>query len=235
MLFGLVLSSALVGALTSASATASAASAWTPPINTGASSSVAFDWLLAIMVFVTSHAFLMLFAGFLGPMLFGKIKVRWKALLVVVLIANLILGSDLKVILLHQFGVAAAATITAAHQTGNLYNDHDVVAYDVLIRSPDHGTLASSFEDDDFNVYPWHNATAYPGRGDVFTVRYLPHFTSDFAILADDGSPWATALRCVSVQQDVVQAEGRAGFSNSAADQVAFAATKRRAATMGCA
>ena len=64
-----------------------------------------------------------------------------------------------------------------------------MIGYDVLIRTADGRTFDSSFEDDDFNVYPHHNATAYPGEGDEFTVRYLQRLPADFIILGEDDSP----------------------------------------------
>lgn len=70
-------------------------------------------------------------------------------------------------------------------------NDHNVRGYDGLIKKLDGTVVQAGFEDDDFNVYPSHNETIYPGGGDQFNVRYLEHFPQDFVILSEHGSPWA--------------------------------------------
>jgi hypothetical protein len=41
-----------------------------------------------------------------------------------------------------------------------------------LEHTADGKIIETNFEQDDFNVYPPHNATTYPGQGAEFTVRY---------------------------------------------------------------
>ena len=91
----------------------------------------------------------------------------------------------------------------------------------MLVRPPTGSTISTGFEDDDFNVYPPRNATSYPGQGDVFTVRYLPGYAGDFAIVSDDNSPWALGLRCAGLGVTLSQTRARAVFSRSASDQAA--------------
>ena len=220
---------------------------WRPPANPGASASPAGQWLLHLALLVLRHGFLMLFVGILGPVAIGVLLARagrqakprpgpiaWGIPVVAALVANLVFGSALSTRLLHRFGTSAAATVTGSYGTSVQYNNHDVVGHHVMLRGPDGRAVATSFEDDDFNVYPPHNATTYPGTGDVFTVRYLRRFPGDFTILADDDSPWAKRRRCRSLAEAVAQAAQRAVFSRAAADHAAWLAASRGAAAAGC-
>ena len=140
---------------------------------------------------------------------------RWifAPLLIGVAVGNLVIGTWISGILVHMIGAEGQATITGSHGTGTVYNSHHVRAYDVLIRTADGRTVESGFEDDDFNVYPHHNATAYPGEGDEFNVRYLQHYPSDFVILGEDDSPWARGLRCSRLASAREKAERKLRFA----------------------
>lgn len=63
------------------------------------------------------------------------------------------------------------------------------------------------------NVYPPKNATRYPERGDVFTVRYLRSHLDDFVIVNNDGSPWNTRLRCEGLAVAAALADQKASFA----------------------
>jgi hypothetical protein len=73
--------------------------------------------------------------------------------------------------------------------------------------------VETSFEDNDFNVYPSHNATAYPGRGNMFNVRYIRSSPTNFDILGEDGSPWAHGLKCARLASTRSQAESKLEFA----------------------
>jgi hypothetical protein len=128
---------------------------------------------------------------------------------------NVLLGPTLSADLLHRFGATGAATITGAFPTSTQYNNHNVAGYDVLIQGADGKVTKVSFRDDDFNVYPSHNATTYPGPGDRFNVRYLKDYPASFVILADDDSPWARQLRCAPLQSGVAQANQAYEFNRA--------------------
>jgi hypothetical protein len=98
------------------------------------------------------------------------------------------------------------------HQHGIQY--HDVVGYHVLLKAADDKVVETSFEDDDFNIYPSKNAVIYPGVGDHFTVYYLRRFPDDFIIVDDDDSPWATALRCGKLRDAVQEANAKYEFDH---------------------
>ena len=220
---------------------------WRPPTNPGASGSAIGEWLLHLALLVLRHGFAMLFVGIFGPVAIGVLltrttgrptpgpaRIAWGMPVIAALVANLVFGDALATRLLHRFGTAAAATVTGSYGTSVQYNNHDVVGHHIILRGFDGRAVVTSFEDDDFNVYPPHNATTYPGAGDVFTVRYLRRFPGDFTILTEDDSPWAKARRCRSFSAAVAQAAQRAVFSRAAADHAAWLAASRGAAAAGC-
>jgi hypothetical protein len=128
---------------------------------------------------------------------------------------NVFLGTFFAVDLVHAFGQPGQATITGSYDTSTQYNNHNVVGYHVLIATTSGRTVETSFEDDDFIVYPLHNATTYPETGDHFNVRYLSWVPSDFIIIANDDSPWANALRCSDLRGRMSSAENKFNFNNS--------------------
>lgn len=210
---------------------------WTPDANPQALSSALGQWALVPVIFVLRHQFLVIFGGIFGSIAFSvflqsrrqsvaspkgpQLSMVLMPIGIVGLILEMLFGSSLADRLLHRYGTAAAATITDSYGTSVQYNSHDVVGYHVLIRPPRGDTFSTGFEDDDFNVYPPHNATAYPRAGDVFTVRYLPVYRDEFVIISDDGSPWADAVRCAELRRTHAAALSRARFSRNPADLAA--------------
>ena len=90
-----------------------------------------------------------------------------------------------------------------------------MVGYHVLIRTTTGQTIETSFEDDDFNVYPSHNRTDYPQQGDRFNVRYLKHFPGSFIIIANDDSPWAQGMQCGAWKTKLDEARSKFEFDKS--------------------
>ncbi len=131
---------------------------------------------------------------------FTRFAPRWPAFMAAGLIGfmvlNVIFGPATANLLINRFGEAGAAMVTGSFATSSQYNRRDVVGRDVLIRTHEGSNVESRFKTDDFNVDSLGDQVIYPGPGDVFTVRYLPSFPSDFVIRADDGSPWARSLAC---------------------------------------
>jgi hypothetical protein len=72
--------------------------------------------------------------------------------------------------LIHWFGAEGQATITGSFDTGISYNDRRVMGHNVLIKTADARTIETSFDYDDFNVYPPKNGVYYPQEGDAFNV-----------------------------------------------------------------
>ncbi len=153
-----------------------------------------------------------------GLLLFGlrQLGLRPRATLPVAIIGGLLVilfGSNLAVRMVHFVGEKGSATITGTFATSARHNNHNVVGYNVLIRTANGKIVETRFEDDDFNVYPPKNAVTYPDVGDHFTVYYIRQFPQDFIIVDNDDSPWATALRCSTL--DRKREEARENTSSS--------------------
>ena len=184
------------------------------------------DLLLHIVYVLSSWRFGVLFAFLVGPivagLLIGRLLPRgWprrvSGLLAVLLggyaLLNVVFGPDVSTRLVYRFGETGEATITGSYGTSTQYNDRAVVGHRVLLRAADGRTVETSFEDDDFNVYPPRNATIYPGQGDRFTVRYLSRFPQDFVIVSNDDSPWAQSLRCNALMAGMAGARAKYQFA----------------------
>lgn len=162
---------------------------------------------------------------------------RWvlTPLLIGTAVLNLMFGTWVSGLVVYAVGDEGQATITGSYATGTVYNSHRVRGYEVLIRTADGRMIETTFEDDDFNVFPHHNATAYPGKGAEFNVRYLQHYPADFVILAEDGSPWAHDLRCSKLAEARSQAEAKTRFApNVDSYRDAASGAKTAEVTAGC-
>jgi hypothetical protein len=183
------------------------------------------DILWHVIYFVTTRTFLVMFAIFLIlPVLFslsawkGRSRLK-KYYFVIAILAflNVFFGTGVAVRIVHAFGEKGTATITGSYGTSTQYSDHDVVGYHVLLKTADGKVVETSFEDDDFNIYPSKNEVIYPSVGDHFTVYYLRWFPNDFIILDNDDSPWATALRCGRMRDAVREANEKYEFDRGSA------------------
>jgi hypothetical protein len=144
---------------------------------------------------------------------FGRKSRIAMSAIVIYMIANMFFGPTIATNVVHVFGATGRATVTDSYATSTVYNNHHVIGYHILIRTADERTIDTKFEDDDFNVYPHHNAVTYPGVGDKFNVRYLSMFPKDFVIISNDDSPWAVGLRCSELRSRLRQANARYGFA----------------------
>jgi hypothetical protein len=141
----------------------------------------------------------------------------WRPLVMIPLgiilgIGNVLAGPDLAAVLIHSFGMQAQATVTGTYATGSIYNDRQVMGHNVLIRTSDGQNVETSFEDDDFNVYPPANGVTYPQDGDQFNVSHLKGYPADFVIISNDSSPWARSLRCYDLMSARRQADNKRQF-----------------------
>jgi hypothetical protein len=126
---------------------------------------------------------------------------------------NMLFGTVITTNLIYHYGVAGSATVTATSDSGSPSNGRPILDHSVPIRTPDRQVISTSFASDDFNVYPPHNRTTYPGKGEVFTVRYLSHFPRDFVIVSDDGSSWARWMQCRNLRIAVDDARQKRDFA----------------------
>jgi hypothetical protein len=88
--------------------------------------------------------------------------------------------------------------------------------FNVQIKTADCVIVDTTFEDDDFNQYPFSNTFVDPSPGDQFNVRYLPTFPQDFVIITNDDSPWARHLACGRLEQKMFEAERKYQFADRA-------------------
>ena len=214
------------GPLSTATVTA-ADGHWTPPAHPAPAWSVLTDPVVSVIAFLAKYRFFAMPLLVIMPAILlafatsrarragrpAKAQGGWIAFFVVVAVANVVGGTWLTTLLVYHAGVSGSATVTASRNTSTQYNNQNVRAHTVLIRGADGGVTATGFSDDDFNVYPPHNATSYPGKGDTFTVRYLPHAPQTFVIVANDDSPWTHGLRCDGLMRDVGEAGSTAHFA----------------------
>ncbi len=145
-----------------------------------------------------------------------KLGFRLRAYLPVAIIGGLLVvvfGSGLAVRMVHFVGEKGSATITGTFATNVQHNNgHDVVGYNVLIRTAQGKVVETSFESDDFNIYPPKNTITYPNVGDHFTVYYIRQYPQDFIIVDNDDSPWATTLRCLTLDREREEAREKYEF-----------------------
>jgi hypothetical protein len=213
---------------------AAAADAWRPPEHRLAASSARFIPVVHVIWWLTHWRFEFVAVAILSSFLIAGVALQLRRRVILWVIPfivgyaflNLLAGPNLGVGLIYRFGDQAPATITGTFPTSTVYNNQNVVGYHVLIRPADGMVVETTFESDDFNVYPSQNATRYPGSGDVFTVRYLRGHPDDFVIVKDDGSPWSKRLRCEDLAVAAGQADQKAGFAagNASFRQAAQAA-----------
>lgn len=165
----------------------------------------------------------------------------WRPLVMIPLgiilgISNVLLGPDLSAVLIHGFGVQAPATVTGTYATGSNYNDRQVMGHNVLIKTADGSTIETSFEDDDFNVYPPANSVTYPQDGDRFNVSHLKGYPANFVIISNDDSPWSKSLRCYDLLSVLRQADNKRQFApESAPYRKAYEDAEQAAHAAGCA
>ncbi|MGH8781778.1 hypothetical protein [Paraburkholderia sp.] len=222
--------------------TAPAASGWHPAPYVPSAASAALGPVLHVTWTLALWRFYVLPAGVVLVMFCGGLLRRrlghamWVIPLCGALVlANLLVGVDVGVRLIHRFGAQGQATIVGSYGTGTVYNRHRVIGYNVLVRTADGKIVETSFEDDDFNVYPPHTATTYPQQGDEFTVRYLVGFPNDFVIVSNDDSPWAKRLSCSKLARTAVATAQKQQFApDSAAYRDAAVAAEHALRAASC-
>lgn len=155
--------------------------------------------------------------------------------LAVLTFVTIFAGSTLAVRLVYRVGETGQGEVVSAYATSVQYNNHDVRGYRVLLRTRAGQTVASSFEDDDFNVYPPANTVAYPGVGERFTARYLPAYPQDFVIVANDDSLYAHGQQGRALLDSLHAACRTHEFDlANAANKQAYRAFIYRVLTRGC-
>jgi hypothetical protein len=200
------------------------------------------DIIWYFIYFVTMSKTLAIIATIVLPILVSSVFSKRKRFLLVfypvffvLAFLNIFFGSYVGVNVVHAFGEKGSATITGTYGTSTQYNDHQVVGYNVLLKTAGGKVIETRFEDDDFNIYPPENGVIYPDVDDHFTVYYLRWFPTDFVMVDNDDSPWATSLRCRSLQDGVQEANAKYEFDRgSAAYRAAYIAAIDTLLAKGC-
>jgi uncharacterized membrane protein YwzB len=160
-----------------------------------------------------NHRFLLIAAAIIAAFAVPK---KLTAVIWLFVLLNILFGTYISSYVVDNIGVTGPAQITSTYGTSTIYNNRNVIGYNVQIKTADGTIVETSFEDDDFNEVPAANAFVAPSPGDKFNVRYLPSFPQDFVIITNDDSPWARGLACNSLEQKVFEAERKYEFGDRA-------------------
>ncbi|WP_400190168.1 hypothetical protein [Hymenobacter sp. B81] len=180
--------------------------------------------LSLLLHFTTTHRFLLVPLGLV--VLFAaawvlRLDLRGRGRLVllygVLLVLNVFAGPRLNAWFLHRYGIWAEALVTHQEGTYRRYNKHPVLRCWVLLRRPGAGSAQSSFDTDDFNLYPAPpDGYQYPAPGQPFTVRYVPGAEANFVILGDDpASAFVRQQQCTGALQQLSQAARQYQFDSA--------------------
>ncbi len=155
--------------------------------------------------------------------------------LAVLTFLTIFFGSALAVPLVYRAGETGQGEVVSTYATSVQRNHHNVRGHRVLLRTKAGQTVATSFEDDDFNVYPPANAVTYPSVGERFTARYLPAYPQDFIIISNDNSPYAHSLHCAVLLDSLHEARRTHEFDlTNAANKQAYRVLIHRVIAQGC-
>ena len=160
-----------------------------------------------------NHRFLLLVAAVGAVFVVPK---KLTAFIWLFVLLNIFVGAYVSSFVLDTIGVTGRAQVTSTYDTSSMYNNRNVVGFNVQIKTADGVIVDTSFEDDDFNQYPFSNTFVDPSPGDQFNVRYLPTFPKDFVIITNDDSPWARHLACGPLEQKLFAAERKYEFADHA-------------------
>jgi hypothetical protein len=209
------------GTASAAPSPPAAPEAWHPPQRVLPAGSAIFIPVVHAMWRLTHWRFEFVAVAMVFSLVLGGVSAGLRRFIILWLVpivvgyafVNLIDGPDLVVGLIYRFGTPAPATVTGTFPTNDVYNNQDVVGFNVLIDLAGGSVAETSFRNDDFNVYPPRNETRYPDQGDIFTVRYLSGHPDDFIIVRGDGSPWANRLHCEDLETRAGEADQKARFA----------------------
>ncbi|MGI4862606.1 MAG: hypothetical protein ACRYFZ_01695 [Janthinobacterium lividum] len=155
--------------------------------------------------------------------------------LAVLTFLTIFFGSALAVPLVYQAGETGQGEVVNTYATSVQHNHREVRGYRVLLRTRAGQTVVTSFEDEDFNVYPPANAVVYPSIGEKFTARYLPAYPQDFIIISNDDSPYAHGLACATLLDSLHEARRTHEFDlTNAANKQAYRELIHRVIAQSC-
>ena len=104
---------------------------------------------------------------------------------VVTLSLSSFLGHLVTVPLMNAIGIETQGVVLSTYKTGDVYNEREVFAFNVLYQLANGQLIKSQVKTSDFTVYPITNTVRYPGDGMVFKLKYLPRIPRYFVIVSE--------------------------------------------------
>lgn len=104
---------------------------------------------------------------------------------VVTLSLSSFLGHLVTVPLMNAIGIETQGVVLSTYKTGDVYNEREVFAFNVLYQLANGQLIKSQVKTSDFTVYPMTNTVRYPGDGRVFKLKYLPRIPRYFVIVSE--------------------------------------------------
>lgn len=111
---------------------------------------------------------------------------------------NTFLGGRLNALYLDAVGEQAQAVIVEARQTSNLYNDHYVWRYEVVLRTAAGDDVSPALHSHTLSAWPLDGTASIPAPNQPFTVKHVPGFPRNILIPADQ-SPHGIASQRVEM------------------------------------
>lgn len=140
----------------------------------------------------------------------------WSIFLMLLAMLNVFFGSAITNRIINQQGVLGTGVVTHIEGINEIYNDRQVMRYDVLIKTKNDQTIETSFKSSDFNIYPRpENGFSYPQVGVEFTAKYLPKDPRQFIILLNEESDYVEQLECNDLLVEVGTAQQKMNFDKA--------------------
>ncbi|WP_422858305.1 hypothetical protein ACOKFD_12965 [Flagellimonas sp. S174] len=128
---------------------------------------------------------------------------------------------------IYTYGKMGEGMMVDRENTGNLYNEQPIIRYEMLIKAENGEMVETSFESNDFNLYPKPDGSFnYPLNGETFNVRYLDKNPEAFVIVTDDNSRYSKQSKCEKMLRELKNSRNKRGFD---IDNASFKENYRKA------
>ncbi|QNA85935.1 hypothetical protein G4G27_19585 [Sphingomonas sp. So64.6b] len=190
----------------------------------------------AVLYFLSQHPFLALPLYPLTAFMIGALLTRltgWSGWLFLGIPGFVLgalspfFGSAVNAIFLNAAGTVGSAVIVHSEETSSTLNDNPIWYYEAVVRTADGRDVETSFDTMSASIYPWRNQILIPPEGERFTVKYVPGFPRNIAIMVDRSSYG----RKHQIEEDRAPVETAAAKLAAAPDNAEFRDEYRRALT----
>lgn len=185
------------------------------------------DFLIELVYFLSNNRFVFLMVAVMLMLLMRfatklkelsnfkkKALTKGSSILLLITLLVFIFGSDFANKLIYDHGQFGEGIVIEKNETGDMYNQEPVIRYEALIKTTKGKTVQTSFDSDDFNLYPdSDNASRYPEVGLPFTVKHLEENPKVFIIVTDDDSSYGANLRCADLLKNLKAAKSKLDFN----------------------